>query len=327
MDERQHQVIARWERRWLVAGVVMLVVFVVLIAYSLITQGGHIVHGGGKLAPDAVQNVPLFASPGVREVSSGEFQVGVVARAFAFDPSDIVLPVGARTRFYLTSVDVLHGYLIQGTAVNIELIPGQLAYFDYTFAHPGTFHVVCDEYCGINHQDMVGTITVVPVAAYRQRQAAGDLPGHVVPPGAAGSAAAAARTAAPVDGQHVFDANCAACHQQSGQGHPGAFPPLAGHAPELYLADRSYPIDVLLYGLQGPITVAGKGYDNAMPGWSQLSDAQLAAVANYTMQAWGNDGALGSDYRPYTAAEVADARAASMSAADVRALRGTLGLP
>ena len=51
MDERQHQVIARWERRWLVTGIVMLVVFVVLIVYSLITQGGHIVHGGGKMSP------------------------------------------------------------------------------------------------------------------------------------------------------------------------------------------------------------------------------------------------------------------------------------
>lgn len=327
MDERQHQIIARWERRWLVTGVVMLVAFVALIVYSLITQGGHIVHGGGKLPPSAVQDVPLFATPGVRELSNGEYEVGVVARAFAFNPANIVLPVGAKTRFYLTSVDVLHGYLIQGTAVNIELIPGQLAYFDFTFAHPGTFHVVCDEYCGINHQNMVGTISVLPVAEYRRRQAAGNLPGHVAPPAPAGSAAAAAQAAAPVDAQQVFDANCAACHQQNGEGHPGAFPPLAGHAPSLYRADRSYPVDVLLYGLQGPITVKGKDYNNAMPGWSQLSDAQLAAVANYVMQAWGNDAALGADYRPYTAKDFTDARATTMSGADVHALRAKLGLP
>ena len=326
MDEHQHQVIARWERRWLVTGIVMLVVFVVLIAYSLITQGGHIVHGGGKMSPAEAQTVPLFATPGVRELSGGEYQVGVVARAFAFNPADIVLPVGAKTRFYLTSVDVLHGYLIQGTAVNIELIPGQLAYFNYTFDHPGTFHVVCDEYCGINHQDMVGTITVLPVAEYRQRQAAGNLPGHVAVPASSGGAAAG-QAAAPVDGQQVFDANCAACHQQNGEGHPGAFPPLAGHAPSLYRADRAYPVDALLYGLQGPITVAGKDYNNAMPGWAHLSDAQLAAVANYMMRAWGNDAALGADYQPYTAKDFADARGTSMSAADVHAMRAKLGLP
>jgi mono/diheme cytochrome c family protein len=86
-------------------------------------------------------------------------------------------------------------------------------------------------------------------------------------------------------------------------------------------------VDALLYGLQGPITVAGKDYNNAMPGWAHLSDAQLAAVANYMMHAWGNDAALGADYQAYTAKDFADARATTMSAADVHALRAKLGLP
>jgi cytochrome c oxidase subunit 2 len=324
MDEHQHQTIERWERRWLVFGVVMLALFVVLIAFSLITEGAHIVHGGGHLEPNAIQNVPLFAQPGVRELSSGEYQVGVVARAFAFDPSDIVLPVGAKTRFYLTSADVLHGYLIEGTSVNIELIPGQLAYFNYTFAHPGTYHVVCDEYCGINHQNMIGTITVLPVAEYQKRQATGPLPGHVA---TAQAATGASGQAAAVDGTQVFDTHCASCHQQNGEGHPGAFPPLAGHAPKLYTADRSYPVDVLLHGLQGPITVDGKDYNNVMPGWSQLSNAELAAVANTMMHAWGNDASLPAGYQPYTAKDFQDARSTSMTPQSVHELRGKLGLP
>jgi cytochrome c oxidase subunit II len=324
VDEHQHQTIDRWERRWLVFGVVMLAVFVVLIVVSLITEGAHIVHGGGHLEPNAIQSVPLFAQPGVRKLSNGEFQVGVVARAFAFDPADIVLPAGAKTRFYLTSADVLHGYLVEGTSVNIELIPGQLAYFNYTFAHPGTYHVVCDEYCGINHQNMIGTITVLPVAEYQKRQAAGPLPGHVATLQAAAGGAA---PAAPVSGTEVFDTHCASCHQKSGEGHPGAFPPLAGHAPSLYEADRSYPIDVLLYGLQGGITVNGKDYNNVMPGWAQLSDAQLAAVANTMMHAWGNDASLPSDYRAYTAKDVQDARSAAMTPQSVHELRRKLALP
>ena len=324
MDERQHRTIARWERRWLIAGAVMLAVFLVLIVVALISEGGAIVHGGGHVTPAQIQTIPLFAQPGARQLSNGDFQVGVVARAFAFNPADIVLPAGARTRFYLTSADVIHGYYIQGTTVNIEVIPGQLAFFNYTFAKPGTYHVVCDEYCGINHQNMIGTITVLPAAEYRQRQAAGNLPGHVATAQASGQASA---SAAPVDGKQVFDSNCAACHQQSGQGHPGAFPPLAGHAPKLYQASRSYLVDVLLHGLQGPITVDGKDYNNAMPGWTQLSNAQLAAVANYTLHAWGNDQALPQDFRAYTAADFEQARGAGMTPSDVHALRGKLGLP
>jgi len=208
--------------------------------------------------------------------------------------------------------------------VNIEVIPGQLAFFNYTFAKPGTYHVVCDEYCGINHQNMIGTITVVPVAEYQKRRAAGTLPGHVATAPASGQASA---SAAAANGQQVFDSNCAACHQQNGQGHPGAFPPLAGHAPRLYQAGRSYLVDVLLHGLQGAITVDGKDYNNAMPGWTQLSDAQPAAVANYTLHAWGNDQALPQDFQAYTAADFEKARGASMTPSDVHALRAKLGLP
>ncbi len=324
MDERQHQAIARWENRWFVFGVVMLLCFLGLIVFVLITEGAHIVHGGGRLTPAEIGSVPLFANPGVTQLSSGDFQVGVVAQAFSFNPSTIDLPVGAHARFYVTSKDVLHGYMIEGTAVNIEVIPSELAYFDYTFAKPGTYPVVCNEYCGINHQDMIGAIDVLPAAEYRQRVAAGTAAGQAAPL----SAAAGAQAPAPaVNGTQVYDANCASCHLGDGEGHPGAFPPLARHAPSLYRADRHYLIDVLLYGLQGKITVEGQSYDNVMPAWGQLSNAELAALANTVMHAWGNDAGLPADYRAYTSADVAAARGQGLSAGDVHAERAKLGLP
>lgn len=327
MDDRQHRAIARWERRWIALAGVMLLAFLALIAYALVKEGGAIVHGGGRVQPGTVGNVPLFADPGARQLSDGTYQVAVLARAFAFDPPVVDLPVGASTRFYLTSLDVLHGYLIEGTTVNIELIPGELAYFNYTFARPGTYHVVCDEYCGINHQNMIGTIRVLPAAEYRQAQAAATLQGQAAAPAARAGAATAAAEAPPVDGQAVYGANCAACHQQSGEGHPGAFPPLVGHAPKLYLAERDYLLLVLLYGLQGKISVDSQSYNNVMPAWHQLSDAELAAVANTVLQSWGNDAALPADFQPYTAADVAAARASALTPADVHDLRSKLGLP
>lgn len=335
MDEHQHRAIARWERRWIALSGIMLAVFLGLIAYALIAEGGAIVHGGGRLQPASVTSVPLFASPGARQLSSGDYQVAVLARAFAFEPAVVDLPVGAHARFYLTSQDVLHGFMIEGTSVNIELIPGELAYFDYTFDRPGSFAVVCNEYCGINHENMIGAVRVLPEAEYRQRQAAGTLQGQAAPltpvastpPAATGSAGAAPAAAAPaVDGVAVYDAKCAACHQQNGEGHPGAFPPLAGHAPALYRADRSYPLQVLLYGLQGRIVVDGQSYNNVMPAWSQLSDAELAAVATAMLEAWGNDAALPADYQPYTAADVAAERAQALTPTQVAEVRAKLGL-
>ena len=86
-------------------------------------------------------------------------------------------------------------------------------------------------------------------------------------------------------GAQVYAANCSACHQANGSGLANVFPPLAGHAADLYLAEggRTYLIDVLLYGLQGPITVNGTPYNGLMPAWAQLGDEQIAAVVNHAV--------------------------------------------
>jgi len=60
----------------------------------------------------------------------------------------------------LTSVDVIHGFKIQGTTVNRMVIPGQVTRARYTFNRPGTYLFVCHEYCGINHHNMFGRIIV-----------------------------------------------------------------------------------------------------------------------------------------------------------------------
>lgn len=89
------------------------------------------------------------------------------------------------------------------------------------------------------------------------------------------------------DGAAVFAARCAACHQASGQGVPGVFPPLAGS--EWVQGDEARLAKILLHGVQGPITVKGTRYDGAMPGFkSQLDDASIAAVATYVRAQWGN---------------------------------------
>lgn len=126
-------------------------------------------------------------------------------------------------------------------------------------------------------------------------------------------------------GQAVYETNCASCHQATGEGVPGAFPPLAGYVPALYNADRSYLINLLLYGLQGEIQVLGQSYNGVMPQWSQLSDDDIANTLNYMSTAWDNQGAL-ENFEPFEAGEIAAARDAALSADEVYALRQELGL-
>ena len=116
--------------------------------------------------------------------------------------------------------------------------------------------------------------------------------------------------AAGPSGQSVYLQNCVMCHQATGAGLPGAFPPLTPHAAQLAKKPqgRTYLVNLLLYGLLGPIQVAGAPYNNVMPPLgSKLSNAEVAAVLNYILHAWDNGPALGT-FAPITPAEVAAAR-------------------
>jgi nitrite reductase (NO-forming)/hydroxylamine reductase len=95
-------------------------------------------------------------------------------------------------------------------------------------------------------------------------------------------------------GQAAYLAQCAACHQPTGQGLPGAFPPLAGSD---WIAGRSSEevIASVLAGIQGEITVNGVKYNNVMPAMSHLSDADVAAILSYVFSSWGNSGTAVSE--------------------------------
>jgi mono/diheme cytochrome c family protein len=99
------------------------------------------------------------------------------------------------------------------------------------------------------------------------------------------AAAAAARS-----GEAVFQATCASCHQPSGAGVSGVFPPLV--ASPWLLEDAETPIRIVLLGLEGEIEVAGQTYRGVMPALGgQLGDAEIAAVLTHVRASWGNAGA------------------------------------
>ncbi|MFO7262344.1 MAG: cytochrome c oxidase subunit II, partial [bacterium] len=78
----------------------------------------------------------------------------------AFLPQEIRVPVGAEVTFTVTTPDVIHGFMIAGTRVNLMLIPGQVSRMTYTFRRPGEYALICHEYCGLGHQGMVGRVIV-----------------------------------------------------------------------------------------------------------------------------------------------------------------------
>jgi len=105
-------------------------------------------------------------------------------------------------------------------------------------------------------------------------------------------------------GQALYTAYCSACHQPSGEGTPGTFPPLKGSG-VVTKDDATKHIHVVLDGLQGG-KAGGVAYALAMPPFAAvLSDAEIADIIDYERSSWGNHG------KPVTAAQVAAERAPS----------------
>lgn len=95
--------------------------------------------------------------------------------------------------------------------------------------------------------------------------------------------------ASQIDGKQLYIGKCAACHQATGLGLAGVFPPLA--ASEWVVESPVTLTHILLHGIQGKMTVKGVSYQGLMPAWNTLSDAEIAAVASYIRSDWGNNAA------------------------------------
>jgi mono/diheme cytochrome c family protein len=125
-------------------------------------------------------------------------------------------------------------------------------------------------------------------------------------PTAGGAAVPKAAVDPVVAGQRLF-ATCATCHQPTGQGLPGVYPPLAGS--EQVLGSDERLVRILLHGLSGPIQVKGNTYNGVMPAFGPGSgynwnDERISHVLTYIRQAWGNDAP------PITAERVTEIRTA-----------------
>ena len=79
-------------------------------------------------------------------------------------------------------------------------------------------------------------------------------------------------------GEQVYTANCAACHQPTGEGIPGTFPALKGG--KIATGPVADHLNRVIHGKPGT-AMAAFG--------SQLSDTELAAVITYERHSWGND--------------------------------------
>jgi cytochrome c oxidase subunit 2 len=106
----------------------------------------------------------IFFTPYGKSQESAPQEVNVQARQFAFIVDRSRIRAGEKVKFHLTSADVNHGFAVFDShnkfLFQVQVMPEKTTDYVYTFEHPGTYRIVCFEYCGSGHDQMQGQLTV-----------------------------------------------------------------------------------------------------------------------------------------------------------------------
>lgn len=155
----------KFEKIWLIIGTGSLVLFLAILGVSAV-HAGHTPAASGieTIHPDHVRDDSRFSEPGLYESDSDDYDYDLymVASAFMYEPGDIEIPQGSRVNIQVATTDVIHGFQVAGTNINMMVEPGLVSTYEANFNKTGEFLIICNEYCGVGHADMTSTITVVP---------------------------------------------------------------------------------------------------------------------------------------------------------------------
>ncbi len=191
----------------------------------------------------------------------------------------LVLPVGKKVRFLVTSNDVIHSWWVPDLAVKRDAIPGFINEAWTKIERSGTYRGQCAELCGKDH----GFMPIV-VEAKSEQEYSAWVANKQAEKEAAKQAAAASATKEwshdelMAEGEKVYARICAACHQSTGMGIPSVFPALKGSP--VATGNVQEHINIVLHGRPG----------TAMQAFAQqLSTTELAAVITYERNAWDNN--------------------------------------
>ena len=154
--------IHKYEKIWLIIGIGMLVVFLAVVGVGAFAMGMQPPHSGhhDSIDPTKVDVTAPFDNPGLKKISENHYQVVMTSFMFGYGPDAIEIPAGATVDFILTSKDVVHGFQVVGTNINMMVVPGEVTELSYTFDKAGEYLILCNEYCGGFHEIMQGRIVV-----------------------------------------------------------------------------------------------------------------------------------------------------------------------
>ncbi|WP_409301297.1 cytochrome c oxidase subunit II [Peribacillus sp. SCS-155] len=151
------------EKLWLIFGVCTLLIFLTTLGVSAFYMGNKPPSCLTTIDPAKIDTAKPFDKPGLHKVEGKdwEYELVFVASAFSYNPAKVEIPKGAKVKILATTKDVIHGFEVAGTNINMMLEPGFVSEYVTTFNKPGEFLLLCNEYCGVGHHMMNSRIEVV----------------------------------------------------------------------------------------------------------------------------------------------------------------------
>lgn len=177
------------------------------------------------------------------------------------------VPVGEKIKLTMTSEDVIHSFFIPAFRVKQDVLPGRYTQLWFEATKPGEYHLFCTEYCGAEHSQMIGTVTVMEPEDYQEWLAGGTV----------GSSPVAS-------GEELFQQYaCNTCHDQ---GDSPRGPSLRGIADQtVELADGSSlsrDDNYLRESIMRPSSKMVAGYPNLMPTYQgQITEEGISHLIAY----------------------------------------------
>ncbi len=188
-----------------------------------------------------------------------------------FVSDELHVPVDRPVLLTMTSEDVIHSLWIPAFRVKMDVVPGRYTRTWFEAHTPGTFPLLCTEYCGVGHADMLSTVTVHPSGRFETWLEAASNVLDSMPPAEAGALLA-----------QRF--GCFACHSVDGSSGIGPTfldlygrPVVARDGSQL-VADDNY----LRQSIVDPMAILTAGYDPVMPTYAgRIRDHEITGIIAY----------------------------------------------
>ncbi len=191
--------------------------------------------------------------------------------------ANLVVPLGRDLRLEMTARDVIHSFYVPALRIKQDTVPGMTTYAWFKADRPGTYDILCAEYCGERHSAMLAKLIVLPPEQFAQWYSGRPVEAAGLP----------APSVQPTGEDLLRQKGCLGCHSTDGSASVGpTFKGLFGRSVEVATAGQRRRITVddayIRSSILTPSADVVVGFRDIMPpGKPELTDQEIEQIVAY----------------------------------------------